>query len=531
MRSNVPAYYQSERKKEKPIQLLDCTLRDGGYINNWEWGFEQAQAIVKLLTRAGVDVVEVGFLRDVESYSPDVTACRRVEELNRLLPNVCGETSFSAMAMHGGYDASQLSPYSGEGIDIIRVTAHDYDIEDGIAMAAKVQEKGYRVSINPINIMGYSDARILEIVEMVNHVLPYQFSIVDTFGSMKRRDLDRITSLIDHNLDSSVRLALHLHENMSLSCSLAQRFLDKGFMRPIAIDGSLMGMGRMPGNLPLELIADYMNDCGGQSYDIDCMMDAIQDYIVPIRERESWGYKPEYFLSARFNLHRNYAEFLIEKGDLTTRDINQILSRFDPSKAAVFDKDYANRMYEEYRGVKLDDTEDRFRLKEDLAGREVVVLAPGATLRTQKSAVDSFLSGRNCAVVALNFYDERFPIDFVFFGNNRRRDRNNAIGCSVIATSNVEGHADYRIDYNSVSGSFAQGCNSLFLVLKLLKSLGIERVALAGADGYVSEGDNYYNGALRSSGNRGAAFNRDVAAALKNLRMDIQYVTPSMYDI
>ena len=121
--------------------------------------------------------------------------------------------------------------------------------------AHKIKEKGYKVSINPINIMGYSDEEILAIVKKVNEINPYQFSIVDTFGAMKRRDLDRIANLVDNNLNREIRLSLHLHENMSLSCLLAQNFIDLHLNRPVAVDASLMGMGRIPGNLPIELIA------------------------------------------------------------------------------------------------------------------------------------------------------------------------------------------------------------------------------------------------------------------------------------
>ena len=71
---------------------------------------------------------------------------------------------------------------------------------------------------------------------------------------MRRNDLNRITELVDHNLNNDIRLGLHLHENMSLSCSLVQMFLEKNLKRSITIDGSLFGMGRIPGNLPLELI-------------------------------------------------------------------------------------------------------------------------------------------------------------------------------------------------------------------------------------------------------------------------------------
>ena len=238
------------------LKLLDCTLRDGGYVNDWKFGFTSTKDIINRLTKANIDVVEVGFLRNVEEYDEDITVCNYIEELNRLLPENIENTMYSAMAMRSNYDINKLSPYSGKGIEMIRITAHDYDIEDGMDFAREVKAKGYKLSINPINIMGYSDARILWILEQVNQIQPYQFSIVDTFGSMKRRDLDRIVSLVDNNLDRNIRVALHLHENMSLSCSLAQAFIDKHLNRPVAVDGSLMGMGRIPGNLPIELIAD-----------------------------------------------------------------------------------------------------------------------------------------------------------------------------------------------------------------------------------------------------------------------------------
>ena len=170
------------------LKLLDCTLRDGGYVNDWKWGFSCAKAIIRALTRANVDFVEVGFLRNVNEYDPDITVCSHIEELNLLLPDEHGNTVYSAMAMRSNYDVSKLTPYNGTGIELIRITAHDYDIIEGMDFACEVKAKGYKLSINPINIMGYSDEQILRILQQVNEIQPYQFSIVDTFGSMKRRE-------------------------------------------------------------------------------------------------------------------------------------------------------------------------------------------------------------------------------------------------------------------------------------------------------------------------------------------------------
>ena len=199
------------------IKLLDCTLRDGGYVNSWNWGFAAAKDIIASLTRAGTDIVEVGFLRNVDGYNPDVTVCNTIEELNRLLPAHTGSTMYSGMAMRSNYDIAKLSPYEVHGIEMLRITAHDYDIREGMDFAREVKARGYKLSINPINIMGYADKDLLWILDQVNEIHPYQFSIVDTFGSMRRRDLERIVSLVDHNLAPDIRVGLHLHENIALS--------------------------------------------------------------------------------------------------------------------------------------------------------------------------------------------------------------------------------------------------------------------------------------------------------------------------
>lgn len=514
------------------IKLLDCTLRDGGYVNDWKWEFKRTREIILALVRASVDIVEVGFLRNVDKYNPDITVCNYIEELNALLPEQKGQTMFSAMAMRSNYDVSKLSPYDGSGVEMIRITAHDYDIEDGMDFACEVKRKGYKLSINPINIMGYSDEKILWILQRVNEIHPYQFSIVDTFGSMKRRDLDRIVSLVDNNLDRDIRVALHLHENMSLSCCLAQSFIDKHLRRPVAVDSSLMGMGRIPGNLPTELIADYLNDYAGKTYQIDYIMDAIQDYIAPIKGESKWGYTPAYFLSARFNLHRNYAEYYLEKGNLTNRDINHILSRFDRKKATAFDVKYADSLYENYMNNRVDDKKDRKKLLDELNNRDVLVIAPGASIVAYGERIQKFISDNSPVIITVNFVSDKFVADYVFFSNNKRYAKIDKLSCKTIITSNLDiGGADYCIDYNSLSGAFSQGCNSLIMLLKLLKGLNTKSVQIAGADGYSETEKNYYDSSISNTNKQGNSYNLAVSEALRLLDMPVDFLTPSAYEI
>ena len=513
------------------LKLLDCTLRDGGYINDWHWGYHQARAIIRFLTKAKMDFVEVGFLRNVDNYDEDVTVCNTIEELNRLLPKNPGNTVYTAMAMQSNYDINKLSEYSGTGIEMIRVTAHDYDIVEGMGFAQTVKDKGYKLSINPINIMGYTDEKILWIIEQVNKIQPYQFSIVDTFGSMKRRDLDRIVSLVDNNLDKNIREALHLHENMALSCSLAQKFVDKHLARPVAIDGSLMGMGRIPGNLPIELIADYCNEYMDKVYDIDFLLDAIQEYIAPIKGKTEWGYTPAYFLSARFNVHRNYAEYYLQKGDLTHRDMDHILAGYDRSKATAFDEKYAELKYNEYKNQVIDDKEDFQYLQHVLRGKKILVLAPGSSVRSEKNYISDYIAKEQVVTIAVNFVPEDFEADYIFFSNSKRFSQAADTAANLIITSNIETEKKaIKLNYNALSSSFDQGCNSMVMLIKLLKDIGISEIAVAGADGYVEGERNYYKTSLRSTAERSGNYNVAVHNAIHRIGMKVNFITRSLYE-
>lgn len=515
------------------LMLLDCTLRDGGYINDWKWGFSIARTIISQLIDSNIDIVEVGFLRNVSEYDQNITVCNSISELNRLLPERHGRTVFSAMAMQSNYDIDKLEDYAGSGIEMIRVTFHDYDIEEGLEFARAVKRKGYKLSINPINIMGYTDGMLFNIIEKVNDIHPFQFSIVDTFGSMRRRDLDRIVSLVDNNLKPDIRIALHLHENMSLGFSLAQSFIDKHLKRPITIDGSLMGIGRTPGNLPIELISDYLNEYCDKNYNIDYMMDAIQDYISQYKGESNWGYTPAYFLSAKYNLHRNYAEHYLRKGDLTNRDIRVLLSRIEKNKKTAFDSNYADRLYEEFKNVEVDDCVARTSLKSEFAQRIVMVMAPGKSIVEYKDKVSVFLQNEGVILVSVNFIPENYDVNYAFFSNSKRYSMIPNHYCKEIVTSNITLNGDnekcFVIDHNSLSGEFNEGLNSFIMCLKLLKEIGCEKVFAAGADGYSINSDNYYNNLMFSYIEHGNSFNNEVKKAIRRIGISVEFVTPSAY--
>ena len=454
----------------REIRLLDCTLRDGGYVNDWKFGYRNIKEIIETLVKAKVDIVEVGFLRLAKDYEPsdDISRWPTMEQLKKVLPSKKENTIFSAMCIHDYYDVDILPEYDGTGVEMIRVTFHNYDVDEGLEFCRKVIKKGYKVSVNPINIMGYSDEEVLGLVKKVNNIQPYAFSIVDTFGSMNHRDLKRLVLMIDNNMDPDIGMGLHLHENLAQSFSLTQTFLDIRMNRSVIIDGSLMGMGRIPGNLSIELEANYLNENYYKNYDIDYMLDAIEEYILPIKGESNWGYTPAYFLSAKYNLHRNYAEHFICKGNLTHRDINQILSRITSEKKSSYDKMYADKLYNEYLNNIIDDSQTILKLAEELRDKNILIVAPGESIVKCREEINRYIENNNPVVISTNFVIDDMKIDYGFFSNNKRYEKYSDKNVKYIVSSNIPTESEYVVCYNSLAESSVQNGNSLIMLLKLL---------------------------------------------------------------
>lgn len=518
------------------FKLLDCTMRDGGYINNWKFGYETICSIIKKLVEAEVDYIEVGFLRNC-IYDKDVTLFNNILELKSILPDQCGNSRFTVMALHNLYDITKLEDNDGT-IDAIRVTFHNYDIDEGLSFVQKAMDKGYKIFCNPINIMGYSDGELLQLIEKINFIHPYAFSIVDTFGSMMKNDLLRIYSLVEHNLEKSIKIGLHLHENLGLSYSLAQNFIDMcATERDAVIDGSLLGMGRVPGNLNIELMMDYMNRYQAPQYNPNPAYDAINDYIEDFKSIEPWGYSTAYALSAKYNLHRNYSEYLIGKGKLRAKDINLILASIEESKKAAYDKNYIEELYQRYQNVAYNDTKNKSSLKTLLIEKEILVLAPGYSLNTHKCLIKEFIDSEGPCVISANFCDEEFGASLNFYTNLRRYDQyvQNNDGTSIMVTSNlakVASPSKLIFDYYNLACNESDFCdNCVIMLLRLLESVGMRKITLAGFDGFSGTTPNYAYEKHFSEHKKTEIENRIIANHVNKLmsRLDLHFLTPSRY--
>ncbi len=473
---------------EQHIRLLDCTLRDGGHIVNGVFGETVIKNTIKRLVEAGVDIIEVGFLWD-SICDKDTARFYTIEDVKRILPADKGKSHFSLMADF--IDLDHLEPCDGT-IEFIRLSFKRWRLDWGLKTARILMDKGYKVFINPVNNNVYSDKEYIEVLEKVNELHPYGFSIVDTFGVMRVNDLSHRYYLVENNLLPDITIGVHLHENLGLGYNLAQHVMQIASpTRKIVVDGSLLGMGRVPGNVCIEQIADFMNEQYNAGYALEPIYDAIDDYIAPIKAVEPWGYAIPYALSAKYYLHRTYAEYLAGKKRLKTKDIQRILSQVSPSEAETFNEDYIEQLYMDYMNVKYDDTADKKKLADMLSEKsKILVVAPGASLSLAKDEIVA-AADKDTFVIAVNFVPEiaGLHVDAVFLTNMKRYDSIvDAKGESaLVVTSNLLHDVteyDAAIEYNElVYFNDEYSDDSTLMLINLLSKLGAKAVSFAGFDG------------------------------------------------
>ncbi len=484
------------------VKLLDCTLRDGGYINDWNFGNSIIRYMLQRYIKSNVDIVEIGFLDDRRQFDVNRTifpntAC--AEEIYRGVDK--GNTKFVAMIDYGTCDISNLAPKSESIIDGIRIIFKKPNFYKAIEFAKEVIQKGYFVSLNMVSITSYSDQDVLDFCRAANEINPYAVAIVDTYGLMHKEQTGRYFDLLNHNLNTDIAIGYHSHNNFQLAYCNTVEILNWRTNRTIILDGTAYGMGKSAGNAPIELLAMYLNEYQNKKYDINQFLEIIETAILPIFRETPWGYSLLYYLAASNNCHPNYVTYLLGKYSLPIESINDILKQIDKKKKLSYDEEYIKEIYERFRDVKVDDNLVIHALRDMYKGKDILLLAPGKTITTEYDKVNNYIAENSPVVIAVNFIPKNIKIDLLFIGNSKRYGTmmSDIEGSDfpIVGTSNVSclnGEIKYRIDCARVLDEQEDiSDNSLAMVLNFLLIVEPHSLTLAGADGYdVNNADDLY---------------------------------------
>ncbi len=365
------------------IELLDCTLRDGAYINNSEFGEPALKGIIKHLQDAHVEIIECGWLKD--SPNKEGSSYFHIpSDMEKYILEKKHSATYVTMIDYNRYDDSVLPVCDGKSVDAVRVVFPHGKHEEGIAIGERIKQKGYKIYFQAANTLAYSNDDLVELAKAMNKVKPVAVSIVDTFGAMYDDDLERIFLILNRELDKDIKIGFHAHNNQQLAFALSSRFVELAEKagRDAIADSSLCGMGRGAGNTTTELMTSFLNRKYHKNYDMNEILDAIDMYMTGFEEKYSWGYSTPYFIAGLYQCHVNNIAYLQKNHRTNARDMSNIIASLSQSERRAYDYDLLEKRYLENQGRLVDDSEAVETLKKATSGRKVLLLAPGKTIIT-----------------------------------------------------------------------------------------------------------------------------------------------------
>jgi 3-deoxy-D-manno-octulosonate cytidylyltransferase len=479
----------------KQINILDCTLRDGGYINNWDFYDKDIKRTIKKLVSANIEIVECGFLDQNKGKKNNSTRF----ESYKVLENIVNDIKLTenqllvAMIDLNTYDISSLPNLTNDSkVRGIRLTFRRSNYNEAIGQAEILKQKGFQVFMQPMSTISFSNEELKDFLEKANLLKPCAIYIVDTSGSMYQDTFFNLYLEVEKTLNKDIKLGFHSHNNLQLSYAIAIDFINSVKNRDIIIDSSVYGMGRGAGNLNTELLADFLNKKYNKDYEIENILELIDSHYYALYKSNSWGYSLAHFLSASYSVHPNYASYLLDTKRLSINEIKTILSQIPNKNVYEYSKTLIEDLYFTHNSSK------QKLIKEPKLENEkkILLLGSGQNIRSKVKYLqekrDEYL------IISLNHKPNFLTPDFYFFNSQKRYDEffENIEKYNIITTSNLEVSTNYTLDYKelSVINNYFQNDVSVIMMINYFKNKSFKTLYLAGIDGFKIDRENYnYN--------------------------------------
>lgn len=478
--------------KQNQINILDCTLRDGGYVNDWNFSNKDIKKTIKKLVNANIEIVECGFLDTNKGKNNNSTRFESYEVLEKLISDIklSENQLLVAMVDLNSYDLSTLPNITNNSkIKGIRLVFRRTNYNEAIDQAKLLKQKGFKVFMQPMSTVSFSNEELKSFLEKINNLNPYAVYIVDTVGSMYQDTFLNLYSEVEKTLNNDIKLGFHSHNNLQLSYAIAIDFINSVKNREIIIDSSIYGMGRGAGNLNTELLADFLNKKYSKNYEIENILELIDSYFYALYKANQWGYSLAHFLSASYSVHPNYASYLLDTKRLSINEIKTILSLI-PNKNVY---EYSKTLIEELYFMHNSSKQKLVKEPSFDSNRKILLLGSGQNIKSKikeiKEKRDEYL------IISLNHKPDFLTPDFYFFNSQKRYDEfiDTIEKYNIISSSNLEVNTNYTLNYkdlSTINDSF-QNDVSVVMMMNYFKNKSLKNIYLAGIDGFKIDAGNY----------------------------------------
>ena len=284
----------------KEIKVLDCTIRDGGLMNNHLFTDDFLSAVFKSLNSSGVDYIELGYKADESQFSRNEYGSMKFcseKDIEKVVNGEEVKSKISVMVDMGRVDPSSIPQKSESLIDMMRVASYVKDIDKAIDLANQIQTKGYEVTIN---LMAVSHARELELDEALIQVEKESnvdaLYLVDSFGALYSEQITHLAKKYK-SLMPTKEIGIHAHNNQQLAFA---NTIEAIIQNVNFLDGTIFGIGRAAGNCPLELLLGFLKN---PKYDLRPILEILESHFVKLKEEIEWGYTIPYMITGILDLH------------------------------------------------------------------------------------------------------------------------------------------------------------------------------------------------------------------------------------
>ncbi len=281
------------------IKVMDCTVRDGGLMNKWQFSDDFVRAVYKSCVEAGIDYMEIGYKSSESAFSRDEVGPWKFcddKDIRRIVGDNDTNLKLSAMADIGRIDPDDIPPASESLIDMMRVACYVHQVDKAVWLAEHCMDKGYEVTINLMAVSKVNESDLDEaLADLAKSRVPTIY-VVDSFGSLYCESIEKLVKKYAAAMPGK-ELGIHAHNNMQLAMSNTVTSLINGVTM---LDATLLGMGRGAGNCPIEILIAFLKN---PKYRLLPLLDAIQNHVKPWQEKIDWGYHVPYLITGALNEH------------------------------------------------------------------------------------------------------------------------------------------------------------------------------------------------------------------------------------
>ncbi len=284
---------------KKEIKVIDCTVRDGGLMNKWQFSDEFVKGVYDACVEAGIDYMEIGYISSEKAFDRKEVGSWKFcaeKDLRRIVGENNTKVKLSAMADIGRIGFDDIPMAADSVIDMMRVACYAHQMDKAIELAHHCMDKGYETTINLMAVSRVNEHDLEEALADVAKSRVTIFYLVDSFGSMHCESIQHLLKKYQDALPGK-EIGIHAHNNMQLAMSNTITALMGG---ATYLDATLLGMGRGAGNCPVEILIAFLKN---PKYRLLPLLKAIQEQILPWQQRIDWGYHIPYLVTGALNEH------------------------------------------------------------------------------------------------------------------------------------------------------------------------------------------------------------------------------------